>query len=1404
MKNIVTSTKKRFLGLFLLLPLIVAGFSTPALSQYTGVGDFTLITSQGELEEGYYVVTNGPGEFAMNNAHTGSLLPNTPVNTDGGTISSPDETDVWFIQEDGGGWTIFSENSGQYLGYTGSGNTIQVSPTVDGDEQRWSFVYQPDNDVFEVRNLATPERALRYNPSSPRFVTYATSFGQNLNLYKLGEATDPGDGIGPFSLLSPPNNARLPVFEGNSSEVVIEWEDAEDAETYTWVANLQGESLDDPLLSLESDNDGTATTLTLTSGALYDVLADLGIETGSSVTLSWSVLAENEDDSRLANQTWNITIARPLAADDIAAVRNGESDVIYFLPNEVTFYGGDNFRNRKFLYDGSLGIMIDDQPGVISTVYEPGDGITNLVGSLVVFSGQAQFVPFSDPGAPSSSGNDISAEELSLEELMDDFPLYQSRLVKVNNVAFASPGGNFSNGVNYDINDAADAEIEGTFRTDFFNMDYIGTPIPDEDLNITGFAITRQNTIDFVVARSLADFEIITDQDQVATPVFDPAPGSFVGEVTVSISTSTPDAEIYFTLDGSEPTQESELYTEAITLTETTTLSAIAFADGFDASNVRTGEYVIEDEVLITTIAELREQVGAGTVTFSGEALLSFQQTFRNQKFIQDETGGILIDDQSGTITTTYAVGDAITNLTGSVNVFGNMVQFVPAADPGAPVSSGNEIVPVELSFEEYLDDFMIYQSRVVTVTGVQFTNPGGNFANGQVYPIASLDDVSLTGEFRATFFGVDYIGTPIPDAPQNVTGIPNSRSEGDFLTARNLADFETFASDDQVVAPVIAPGSGLFTEPVEVSMTVADEQASIFYTIDGEEPTEGSIAYTGPFTVSETTQVRARAFRAGFEPSAIVSATYSFPIVADNILDARDLPIGTAVQVTGVLTTPDFGFNNAEFYMQDDEGGIKVRWPGFGGGNTDTPFEVGQEIVLVGTLALRFEELLIEPVSFEVLSTGNDLPEATPITDYESQWTIDTDLQATRTTIMEVSLVDPSQWPTEPIPGGSGVTLQAVDADGNIYDIRIDRDESEFEASPVPPAVFNLSGVLGRFNDNAQIFPFFLFELEEVMEAPRAQIIHNAADPALAVVDVYVNGSLLFGDVPFRGATPFFDAPGDTEFTVSLTGAGEPLENAVFEADVVLDSGSTYYIIAQGVVDTGAFEPNPNGIDTGFFLDIIEGAQEAPESGNNVEFAIYHGVTDAPTVDVLARDLDVIADGLSYTDITDGYISISADSYILDINLAGTGNTVASFTADLSMLGGNTALVLASGFLNPGQGEPFGLLVVLADGTSLMLDMDTSLGNDGEVPVEFALKQNYPNPFNPTTQITYALPEAINVQVEVYNIAGQRVAVLVNGQQSAGVHTVTFDASRLSSGVYLYRIQAGSFSDVRKMMLVK
>jgi len=114
----------------------------------------------------------------------------------------------------------------------------------------------------------------------------------------------------------------------------------------------------------------------------------------------------------------------------------------------------------------------------------------------------------------------------------------------------------------------------------------------------------------------------------------------------------------------------------------------------------------------------------------------------------------------------------------------------------------------------------------------------------------------------------------------------------------------------------------------------------------------------------------------------------------------------------------------------------------------------------------------------------------------------------------------------------------------------------------------------------------------------------------------------------------------------------------------------------------------------------------------------------------------------------------------------------------------------------------------IMSDGWTYWKDtvsqVVTGVDDIKQAPLSYNLSQNYPNPFNPSTTIKYSVPKASFVHLTVYNVIGQQVAELVNHEQSPGKYSVTFDGANVTSGIYFYRIEAGSFVQTNKMILLK
>ena len=175
-----------------------------------------------------------------------------------------------------------------------------------------------------------------------------------------------------------------------------------------------------------------------------------------------------------------------------------------------------------------------------------------------------------------------------------------------------------------------------------------------------------------------------------------------------------------------------------------------------------------------------------------------------------------------------------------------------------------------------------------------------------------------------------------------------------------------------------------------------------------------------------------------------------------------------------------------------------------------------------------------------------------------------------------------------------------------------------------------------------------------------------------------------------------------------------------------------------------------------------------------------------------------------------DGSVSASTNNFEVQITVSGTTNDVAGELVDAS------GTVVA--FNNGTSSNPFTLTApgpgnytvnagyagpLRWDSASVSI-LVTDVGENHSSPIEYRLYDNYPNPFNPSTTIRYSLTEAAFTSINIYDVVGNEVAVAVNEMQTAGTHHVTFNAAGLSSGVYYYTIQAGSFTETKKMILIK
>ena len=310
-----------------------------------------------------------------------------------------------------------------------------------------------------------------------------------------------------------------------------------------------------------------------------------------------------------------------------------------------------------------------------------------------------------------------------------------------------------------------------------------------------------------------------------------------------------------------------------------------------------------------------------------------------------------------------------------------------------------------------------------------------------------------------------------------------------------------------------------------------------------------------------------------------------------------------------------------------------------------------------------------------------------------------------------------------------------------------------------------------------------------------RVQVIHNSADAAAALVDVYLNGDLLLNDFAFRTATPFVNAPAGTPIQIDIApSTSTSVAQSIYNIAPTLTAGETYVLVANGIVSATGYTPAQP-----FGLSVFAQGREAASNANNTDVLVNHGSTDAPTVDVFEASVPAgtVVDDISFPNFNSAYLELPTANYVLDVKTADGTVLVARYSAPLETLNlqGQALVVVASGFLNPAVnsgGAAFGLWVALPSGGGLV-ELPTVLSSQS---FDYSTVAVSPNPASNILNVNIPFSYT-NVSGRVIDISGRTVKTINNIENA-------IDVTSLSNGLYVLDLLIDNTPLRQKFMVSK
>ena len=370
------------------------------------------------------------------------------------------------------------------------------------------------------------------------------------------------------------------------------------------------------------------------------------------------------------------------------------------------------------------------------------------------------------------------------------------------------------------------------------------------DINSNTVTLTQGGTSGHARIESMEVVYEVSAATQVATPAITPNGGEVSATDPISISCATEGASIYYTIDGSVPTTENgTLYAAPFTLAEAATVKAIAVAEGLDNSGVAEATFTFP----AANINEFITNNYKHASTISGAVTVVAQ--LGSYLFLQDETAKIIA---FGSLNKSYDNGDQLTGVKGTYNLYNGLPEMNVEAASFGTATAGTPVEPTTITLAELkstplLTYIKVEGVKVPTGSGKSFTITDAS-GSATMYNTAGAEIVS--GENMIVEGFVSCYNTTIQLLPIKIT---------------------TQSGKEVVAAPVIAPNGGAISVDAEITISCETEGASIYYTIDGTEPSaENGTLYEVPFTLAEDATVKAIAVAEGMENSSVTEAAFT------------------------------------------------------------------------------------------------------------------------------------------------------------------------------------------------------------------------------------------------------------------------------------------------------------------------------------------------------------------------------------------------------------------------------------------------------------------------------------------------------------------------------------------------